>query len=337
MQGAATVGGAARQQAELLEQQITDTRRIAVETGRTAEEVARGLGVNLDALQNQADGFRTIAGEAAAAIGKMDAAAKLADVLKDAGITPAAKEDAREVRIELDKIAEALANLGGRTPGRGPEILPNVAEEARRLNREINEALGGLLAPTSPVEETTAAWEAQFDAIEALAADFALNIQSIIGTAIGDLAAGIGQALAGGGGGGIQQAFAGLLNGLGDVAIRTGLLAIGIGNAIEAIKASLAAFTGAGAIVAGGALIALGVAAKAGAAAIGAGAGRGSSFGGVSARGRSPLAAGIGYGAQPVRVDNRFVFDQRVSVQDGLALSTAIRRAEDVQRRGLGR
>lgn len=68
---------------------------------------------------------------------------------------------------------------------------------------------------------------------------------------------------------------AAILNPLGDMAITTGILAIGIGNAIDAIKASLTTFFGGSAVLAGVALIALGVAAKAGAAAIAKGSGGG--------------------------------------------------------------
>ena len=68
---------------------------------------------------------------------------------------------------------------------------------------------------------------------------------------------------------------AAILSPLGDMAIATGILALGIGNAIEGIRASLTTFFGGSAIAAGIALIAIGVAAKAGAAAIAKGSGGG--------------------------------------------------------------
>ena len=73
---------------------------------------------------------------------------------------------------------------------------------------------------------------------------------------------------------------AAILNPLGDMAITTGVLALGIGKAVAGIKASLLTLSPVAAIAAGAALIALGVAAKAGAAAIAGSGGGGGGYGG---------------------------------------------------------
>jgi len=94
---------------------------------------------------------------------------------------------------------------------------------------------------------------------------------------------------------------AAILNPLGDMAITTGVLALGIGKAVAGIKASLLTLSPVAAIAAGAALIALGVAAKAGAAAI---AGSGGGGGGGSYSGNQTSISGSMYrdGTQKVEV-----------------------------------
>lgn len=90
-----------------------------------------------------------------------------------------------------------------------------------------------------------------------------------------------------------------ILNPLGDMAITTGVLALGIGKAIAGIKASLMTLTPVAAIAAGAALIAIGVAAKAGAAAIGSG---GSGGGGYSGGQTSVSGSMYREGTQKVEI-----------------------------------
>lgn len=92
---------------------------------------------------------------------------------------------------------------------------------------------------------------------------------------------------------------AAILNPLGDMAITTGVLALGIGKAIAGIKASLMTLTPVAAIAAGAALIAIGVAAKAGAAAIGSG---GSGGGGYSGGQTSVSGSMYREGTQKVEI-----------------------------------
>lgn len=92
------------------------------------------------------------------------------------------------------------------------------------------------------------------------------------------------------------KVLAAILNPLGDLAISTGVLAIGIGEAISGILGSLTSLNPALAIAKGVALIALGVAAKAGAAALAGSGGGGGGAGG--SQGMSVVGAGYSSGAR---------------------------------------
>lgn len=92
------------------------------------------------------------------------------------------------------------------------------------------------------------------------------------------------------------KVLAAILNPLGDLAISTGVLAIGIGDAIAGILGSLTSLNPALAIAKGVALIALGVAAKAGAAALAGSGGGGGGAGG--SQGMSVVGAGYSSGAR---------------------------------------
>jgi tape measure domain-containing protein len=105
-----------------------------------------------------------------------------------------------------------------------------------------------------------------------IAEEQAAGINEIVGGSINNLVVGLGEALGGAiaTGGNLGNALSSLLlNTVGDMAIRLGVLAITTGKGIEAIKASLKAFAGTIGIAAGIALVAIGTAAKVGAANIG--------------------------------------------------------------------
>jgi hypothetical protein len=84
------------------------------------------------------------------------------------------------------------------------------------------------------------------------------------------------------------NSFSGILDELGKTALQTGILTIGIGKAIEAIKSALASLSGPVAIIAGAALIALAGFARGAARNIGGGGGGGS---GISTSG---VGSGVG-------------------------------------------
>ena len=91
-----------------------------------------------------------------------------------------------------------------------------------------------------------------------------LDISNEISGAFANMAVGVGESIgeliAGGGG---MAGFTKLVGGaFADMAIQVGRIAIGVGMATEAIKASLVKLGGLGAIAAGVALVALGTAAK---------------------------------------------------------------------------
>lgn len=91
-------------------------------------------------------------------------------------------------------------------------------------------------------------------------------------------------------GGGMGAAVSAILTPLADMAVSAGTIILTTGKAIEALKASLVAFFGGGAIVAGGALVGVGLAAKAGLSALASSSGGGG--GGGSSRRQGPARYG---------------------------------------------
>jgi hypothetical protein len=153
--------------------------------------------------------------------------------------------------------------------------------------------------------------------LDQLRASYEQILYSGLAQAIGDMFYGMGDAIANGtnvakgAAAGFLGAVSTVLEGLAATAIKTGILTIGIGKAIESINVALKSLKGIGAILAGAALIAVAGAARAGARNI-AGGGSGSTsaaappsgfaFGGLNTSASTSMnnSAAIAANAQPV-------------------------------------
>jgi len=165
-------------------------------------------------------------------------------------------------------------NIGGRT------VTMTMSDELKEQGEKIKETYEKMVA------------EAQ---------DFSSRISDTINSGVVGAFQAMAQSIGESGKIDLGTMVAAILNPLGDMAITTGVLALGIGKAVAGIKASLLTLSPVAAIAAGAALIALGVAAKAGAAAI---AGSGGGGGGGSYSGNQTSISGSMYrdGTQKVEV-----------------------------------
>jgi hypothetical protein len=154
------------------------------------------------------------------------------------------------------------------------------------------------------IAENTAEVESYFAQIQASGE----RVADMIRFAFEDMARGAAEAFGNlaAGSGSMAQVAQALMNPIANLAIELGVILLGVGKGIEALKASLATISGPIATIAGIALIALGTAAKAGVAKLGSGGGgySGASTGTYDLRsaGNTPQLKGLNASAIKVEV-----------------------------------
>lgn len=168
-------------------------------------------------------------------------------------------------------------------------------------------------------EQAIAQQAATLEAIEML--NQAVNAG--ITNSLGELA----NAIAGVEGANIGSVIKALLSPLADACISAGLLVMGTGKAIDALRDGLMKFFGGNAVAAGAALVAIGVAAKAGLAAIGKGA---TNTGGYGNQNVTSYSGGYGVNGNNYQQSNNFALSATLKGQDILL---SIQRTQQNNRR----
>jgi hypothetical protein len=196
------------------------------------------------------------------------------------------KDEIADTTTEVEKLTGALSNLSG--SGR-------TAETAIGGGEDRSGVFGDLIGdPTEGIKLQRVDGTEFVDSL----AEIKQQVENIlilgIEDTIGNFAFTVGESIALGanalkaGASSLINSFSGILDELGKTALQTGILTIGIGKAIEAIKSALASLSGPVAIIAGAALIALAGFARGAARNIGGGGGGGS---GISTSG---VGSGVG-------------------------------------------
>jgi hypothetical protein len=195
--------------------------------------------------------------------------------------------------IQIKEESEAFIKKLGDDINTKLDILE--AEIASKFQDPIIIEVDVQLGSTPPTIEIPELDQSKKTAFLSSIAEFSLQVEDIlrdgIENAIGDFAFSIGEAIGNAsnvlraGAASILGSFSSILNNLGTIALKTGILTLGIGKAVEAIKKALTTLSGPVAIIAGAALIGLAGLARASASRIGGGgsvSGVGSGSGGGS-------------------------------------------------------
>ena len=213
------------------------------------------------------------------------------------------------IQLEIDKIDELIqkkqessyfdTKYGGTyspassITGQGASVTGSAGLDTKTLGD-----MSGMIA------ENTAEVESYFAQIQASGE----RVADMIRFAFEDMARGAAEAFGNlaAGSGSMAQVAQALMNPIANLAIELGVILLGVGKGIEALKASLATISGPIATIAGIALIALGTAAKAGVAKLGSGGGgySGASTGTYDLRsaGNTPQLKGLNASAIKVEV-----------------------------------
>ncbi len=180
------------------------------------------------------------------------------------------------VQLQIDKIDELIKKQteaamfdvkygGSFTPATSISGQGAAVQGGKALDTKTLGDMSGMIA------ENTAEVESYFAQIQASGE----RVADMIRFAFEDMARGAAEAFGNlaAGSGSMAQVAQALMNPIANLAIELGVILLGVGKGIEALKASLATISGPIATIAGIALIALGTAAKAGVAKLGSGGG----------------------------------------------------------------
>ena len=262
------------------------------------------------------------------------------------------KEEIRDISAnegEIRQLNDEIAAMKERL-----RILQMTSEELKKYNEQklaernaktpTLEAMPGMFNPVALEEnknkgiaildEATAQWqEKTLQLNEAAVEQQAVTLEAInmlnsalsqgVSASLGELA----NMIAGVEGANVGSVVKALLSPLADACISAGLLVMGTGKAIDALRDGLMKFFGGNAVAAGAALVAIGVAAKAGLAAIGKGA---TNTGGYTNQNVTSFSGGYGVNANNYQQGNSYTLSTTLKGQD---LLLAIQRTENNNRR----